>query len=269
MLRSTDTLLRTLGGDGFLPEVPPVALIMITGFVVIEASIILTFAHRVWVRRQYRTLWRFPVALSARFSGSPARCMDLHQRGAAVAIDATELPAALRDATQPVPDALHLPLTIDVQLADGTMRTVRGRLQPRSVRPIGEGAVRIGGRVTWDDAASRTAVIERCYVVEPYGARRAHLKRRATRHAVRLEAQVGGFRARTSDVSEFGAALVLRRRSLPLSVPVPITVRLPDGRTVHGRFHPLNRSAARDGLRIGGEVEWRDTDWIASLPIPA
>jgi cellulose synthase (UDP-forming) len=268
-LRWTDTLLRTLGRDGFLPEVPSIALIMITGFVLIEALIILTFARRVWVRRQYRTLWRFPVALPARLAGGPARCMDLHQRGAAVAVDEAMLPAPLRATTASVPDTLHLPLEIDVQLADGDMRTARGRLQPRSVRPIGDGAVRIGGPVTWDDAASRTAVIERCYVVEPYGARRALLKRRAIRHPVRLQAQVGGFRARTSDVSEFGAALVLRRRSLPLSVPVPIAVRLPDGRTVHGRFHPLNRSVGRDGLRIGGEVEWRDTDWIATLPVPA
>lgn len=69
-------------------------------------------------------------------------------------------------------------------------------------------------------------------------------------------------------MSEFGAAFRMRRRGPALSVPVPVTVRLPGGRVVHGRFRPLNRSKDGRDLRIGGEMEWRDTDWIATLETP-
>jgi hypothetical protein len=187
--------------------------------------------------------------------------MDLHQRGAAVAVDAAALPDGL-DMTRP------LRLELEVGLVDGSTRTVHGRLSPTNIRPVGDGAVRVGGPVQWDDPASREAVIERCYVVEPYGARRALLSRRAPRHGVQLNARVDGTRARTVDVSEFGAAFRLRRRELALSVPIPVTVHLRGGRVVHGRFRPLNRSVSGRTLRVGGEMEWRDTDWIADLSTP-
>jgi hypothetical protein len=151
---------------------------------------------------------------------------------------------------------------------DGSTRVARGTLSPTNVRPVGDGAIRIGGLVQWDDLASREAVIERCYVVEPYGARRALLARRAPRFGVQMGARVDGTRARTVDVSEFGAAFRMRRRDLALSVPVAVTVHLPGGRVVHGRFRPLNRSVSGRTLRVGGEMEWRDTDWLASLDVP-
>ena len=271
--RWTDTLLRAGDRPGFLPDVPAAALFVLTAFGLLEAAIILRFTHRMWIRRQYRQLWRFPVALPARLDGVPARCMDLHQRGAAVAIDASALPdtsavAATAALTDGSATARPLRLELEVVLTDGTTRVARGRLRPTNVRAIGDGAVRIGGPVQWDDLSSRKAVIERCYVVEPYGARRALLARRAPRHGVRLRAKVDGTRARTVDVSEFGAAFRMRRRDLALSVPVPVTVNLPGGRVVHGRFRPLNRRVSDRTLRVGGEMEWRDTDWIAALSTP-
>jgi len=261
VVRWTDVALRSTRGIGVLPDVPAVALVVLTAFGVLEATIILRFTHRIWIRRQYRQLWRFPVALPARLAGAPARCMDLHQRGAAIAIDAAAAPQTLTEDT-------FLPLELDVELADGSVHVARGHLNPTSVRPIGAGAVRVGGPVQWDDRASRRAVIERCYVVEPYGARRALLARRAPRHGVRLRARVDGARAHTVDVSEFGAAFRLRRSELALSVPVPVRVSLPGGRVVHGRFRPLNRSTSGRWTRVGGEMEWRDTDWLASLAVP-
>jgi cellulose synthase (UDP-forming) len=260
VVRWTDVALRAAGAPGVLRDVPAAALLVLTLFGLLEAAIILGFARRMWVRRQYRQLWRFPVALPARLGGAPGRCMDLHQRGAAVAVDADAAPA--------VADGRPLLLELDVELVDGTVRVARGRLQPTSVRPVGDGAVRVGGPVQWDDRASREAVIERCYVVEPYGARRALLARRAPRFGVRLRARVDGARALTIDVSEFGAAFRIRRGALALSVPVPVTLRLPDGRVVHGRFRPLNRSTSGRWLRVGGEMEWRDTDWLSALATP-
>jgi hypothetical protein len=141
----------------------------------------------------------------------------------------------------------------------------RGRLSPANARPVGDDAVRIGGPVRWDDRASREAVIEHCYVVQPYGARRQMLARVAPRHQVRLRATLGTARAHTVDVSEFGAAFTLRRGDLALSVPVAASILLPDGRIVAGRFRPVNRLAARRAVRIGGEMEWQDVDWIAAL----
>jgi cellulose synthase (UDP-forming) len=273
VVRWTDTLFRAGGRSGILPDVPTLALVVLTLFGLLETSIILRFTRRMWIRRQYRQLWRFPVALPARLEGVPARCMDLHQRGAAVAVDAAALPESLAsfDVSARAGAAWTsrpLRLELAVGLVDGSTRIARGRLSPTSVRPVGDGAVRVGGPVQWDDLSSRESVIERCYVVEPYGARRALLSRRAPRHGVQLRATVDGTRARTVDVSEFGAAFRLRRHDIALSVPVPVTVELPSGRIVHGRFRPLNRSVSGRTLRVGGEMEWRDTDWIAALSTP-
>jgi hypothetical protein len=47
-----------------------------------------------------------------------------------------------------------------------------------------------------------------------------------------------------------------------------VTVRLPNGRVVSGRFRPLNRNTSGRWLRVGGEMEWQDTDWIVALDVP-
>jgi cellulose synthase (UDP-forming) len=284
-LRWTDTVLDMLDRATFLPPVPPFALSVLTVFGLFEVAVIVRFARRTWVRRQYRELWRFPVALPARFAGRAARCMDLHQRGAAIAVDVSDLPELLRgvlddaatrgragrgsaqDAST-LADVGSFPIELELALADGTVSVARGSLSPRSMVLIGDGAARVGGSVQWDDRASREAVIERCYVVEPYGARRAFLQRRAPRYRVQLRAKVHGLRARTVDVSEVGAAFELRRGDLRSGVPVDVELRLRDGRTAHGRFRALNRSVTDRGVRVGGEMEWRETDWLATLPHP-
>lgn len=281
-LRWTDTLRDALGQPTFLPSVSPVAVSVLTVFGVFEIVVNLRFARRIWRRRQYRALWRFPVSLPARFAGSTARCTNLHQRGAALAVDVVDLPeqlrALVRDGGAPTRDAQGVgsvpedgpsfPIELTLALIDGATRVARGSLTPRSLVHLSDDAVRIGGPVQWDDRASREAVIERCYVVEPYGARRAVLQRRAPRRRVLLPARVDGIRGRTIDVSEFGAAFELRRRDLCPGVPVDVEARLPDGRTVHGRFRPLNRIVNARGVRFGGEMEWRETDWLATLTPP-
>jgi hypothetical protein len=261
--RWTDMTLRATGSPGVLPDVPASALAVLTMFGIYEATIILRFARRIWHRRQYRVLWRFPVALPVRVDGVPARCLDLHQRGAAVTLDVhgTEVPP--RDTRTDV--AVPYRIEIDVPMVDGTVRVAKGRLTAASTRPIGDRSVRVGGQVQWDDTGSREAVIEHCYVVQPYGARRALLARRAPRFALQLDALVDGKRARTVDVSEFGAAFTLRRHSPALAVPIRVSIRLPGGRVVTGRFRPLNRRTTGRTERIGGEMEWTDTDWIGML----
>lgn len=270
-VRWSDTLLTTLGRPSFLPAVPQFALAIITVFGLVEAFLVLRFTRRMWVRRQYRQLWRFPVSLPARLDGGAARCIDLHQRGAAFVIDEH----VISDTLQRALTSAHsgdsvpaVPIELTFTVTDGSRRRARGRLMPRNVRRVGKGMLRIGGPVQWDDLPSRRAVIERCYIVEPYGARRGVLQRRAPRYPVDLRARVDGHPARLLDASDFGAAFQLPRHNFVPGVMVNAAVRLPSGRTVTGRFRPLHQSVERRGVRVGGEMEWRDTDWIEAHARP-
>jgi len=250
-LRWTDTVRVALGAEGLLPPVPPFALVVITGFGLLDVAIITRFAVRLWFRRQVRQLWRFPVRIPATVEGSPSTCLDLHQRGAAVSVDGA---LAVRDSL-----TIHLELTT----SEGRRSAARGRLTPTSRLPLPDGSIRVGGPVVWDDRDSRLAVIERCYVVEPYGARRAFLQRRAPRFSVTLPARIGKARARTIDVSDFGAAFrcSARLRFAPGSRH-RVVVLLRGGRREAGWFTVLNARTDGSRQRVGGEMEWHSTAWI-------
>jgi cellulose synthase (UDP-forming) len=250
-VRWTDTARVALGAQGWLPPVPPFALLVITLFGLVDAVIIARFAVRLWFRRQFRALWRFPVGIRATVDGAPSTCLDLHQRGAAVTVDAA---TATRDV---------LAIALELTTSDGRDTIARGRLTPTSRSPLPDGHVRVGGPVDWDDRDSRLAVIDRCYVVEPYGARRAFLQRRAPRFAATLPARLGRARARLIDVSAFGAAFRLPSRvRLAPGSRHRVEVRLPDGRRETGWFSVLNVRHEGARQRAGGEMEWRSTDWI-------
>jgi cellulose synthase (UDP-forming) len=250
-LRWIDTARVALGADGFLAPVPPFAMVVITLFGLLDVAIVARFAIRLWFRRQVRQLWRFPVRIPATVDGTPAICLDLHQRGAAVAVDGS---IAARDSF-----AIGLELTT----SEGRRSIARGQLTPTSRRPLPDGSVRIGGPVAWDDRASRLAVIERCYVVEPYGARRGFLQRRAPRFNVTLPARIGTARARTIDVSAFGAAFRCSSRlRLEPGTRHRVEVRLRGGRRESGWFTVLNARTDGTRQRVGGEMEWRSTEWI-------
>lgn len=250
-LRWTDTARVALGAEGWLPALPPFAILVVTVFGVFDIIIIARFAIRLWFRRQYRTLWRFPVDLHATVDGIPSTCLDLHQRGAAVVVHAASA------------DREVLAITLDLTLSDGRATTTNGRLSPTSRRPLPDGTVRVGGPVEWNDRASRLAVIDRCYVVEPYGARRAFVQRRAPRYATSFPARVGRARVTMIDVSDGGAAFRCTTRvRLTPGTRHRVDVRLPDGRRETGWFTVL--STPHDGARqrVSGEMEWRSTDWI-------
>lgn len=256
-LRWTDTARVALGAEAWLPPLPPFAMLVITAFGVLDVVIIVRFAVKLWFRRQYRALWRFPVDVHATVDGTPSTCLDLHQRGAAVAIEAA------------LAERETFAITLELTLSDGRTATARGRLSPTSRRPLPDGTIRVGGPVEWDDHASRLAVIDRCYVFEPYGARRAFLQRRAPRFAASLPARIGRARARMIDVSDFGAAFqcATRVRLAPGSRH-QVEVRLPDGRLESGWFTVLNVREDGARQRVGGEMEWRSTDWIGPDLMP-
>jgi hypothetical protein len=255
-VRWADVLRVALGQPGLLPPLPPLALLVITGFGLLDALIIARFSVRLWFRRQVRQLWRFPVQLPARLDARPVVCLDLHQRGAAFAVD----PAAI-DPARIGPDGVAIEL--EVTGVDGVMTTARGRMTPTNLRALADGRIRVGGPIAWDDRDSRLAVIEQCYVVEPYGARRAFLQRRAPRFRMTLPARIGRVRARTVDVSEFGAAFRCRgRANIALGSQHDVVVRLRAGGRAEGRFTVRNVRAERGELRLGGEMEWRSVDWL-------
>jgi len=254
VIRWLDIARVAFGADGWLPPVPPFALIVVTVFGLLDVMIIARFAIRLWFRRQVRQLWRFPVRIPARVAGRDATCLDLHQRGAAFAVDA--LPAS--DAP------IHV--EFDLTSSTGEPTSARGTLVPTNVGTLTEGQFRVGGPVTWEDRDSRLAVIERCYVIEPYGARRAFLQRRAPRFPVALPARIGRVRARTIDVSEFGAAFhCAPRAAISVGQHHDVVVRLRGGRRAVGRLQVLNTRQVGGRLRVGGEVEWSSVDWMADL----
>jgi len=250
-VRWADTVRVALGGEGWLPPLPPFAMVVITAFGLLDAVIITRFAIRLWFRRQVRQLWRFPVDVPATVDSTPSICLDLHQRGAAVVVPAR------------IADRDIFTIGLDLTTSEGRRATAVGRLTPTSRRPLPDGGVRVGGPVVWDDRDSRLAVIERCYVVEPYGARRAFLQRRAPRYTATLPARIGGVRARTIDVSAFGAAFRCSARArLAPGSRHRVEVTLRGGRRESGWFTVLNARTDGSRQRVGGEMEWHSTAWI-------
>jgi cellulose synthase (UDP-forming) len=248
--RWVDIARVALGADGWLAPVPPFALLAVTAFGLMDVAIITRFAIRLWFRRQVRQLWRFPVQIPARVDGHEAICLDLHQRGGAFAVDV-------------LPTGAPVLVELDLTDSSGTAVTAYGSLEPTSKTPLPDGRSRVGGPIAWEDRASRLAVIERCYVIEPYGARRAFLQRRAPRFRVALPARIGRVRARTVDVSEFGAAFqTSSRASIAIGERYDIVVHLKGRRRETGRMIVRNTREVGGRLRIGGEVEWTSVDWI-------
>jgi hypothetical protein len=90
---------------------------------------------------------------------------------------------------------------------------------------------RISGPISWRDADSRTAVIDQCYVVEPYRARHRAWARSAPRVPVALAAELRGSTSVCSDVSLGGASFVTEDSGWLVDDTVPMTVRTAAGQS--------------------------------------
>lgn len=253
--RGVDTTVIAFGGQGVLPPLSLAAFAVISVFSVLDIAVTLQLAVRAHRRRQYRTLWRFPVSLPARVDGTVGQCVDLHQRGAALVVERSVAELATQ-----------VEIEVECRALDGSPTPARGVLTITSRSAIGpSGArVRIGGPVTWHDDASRDRVSAHCYVVEPYQARNRVWMRRAPRVPVSLAATIGASDSTCVDVSIGGAAFLTRSTDVALHQRLPIELVLDRGERVSGQLQVRNVTAVSGGmLRVGGVADWSHTAWLA------
>lgn len=254
ILRWGDHALLSLFGITFLPSQTVFASFAVTGFGMLELIIIGALAVKLFRRRQYRKLWRFPVKLAGQLNGMPISIVNLHQSGLAgfISSDAFDSEGLMK-------------LTIQILDLDGQEVTVRGLFTPKNVRRLEGNAdgLRVGGEVIWSDANSRTKVIEFCYVAEPFRARNKEWSRRSPRVSVLLQAKVNDLPAETVDLSIGGVSFQLSSE-IPLEVGTAVKVMV----RVRGIWIPgnlivrYNRQVSGNNQRIGGEVAWARDDWL-------
>lgn len=254
--RWTETLLGDLWPLAALPPLTIQALIVLTVFGLLDVVLVLWFIVALVFRRQERVLWRFPVKLSARFGGENAVCVDLHQSGAGI--------HAPRD-TAEIGDVV--PISVFTRQLDGKEFLARGALNVRSTRVLTAdlNLARFGGVVEWSSPRCRQAVIEHCYIVEPYFARNRQWMRQSPRARVELPGSFDGMDARIVDISIGGAGVVLQGAPPEAGTRYPLAVELPDGATVRAPFFVRNVTELTEGgWRVGGSVDWPETGWLSS-----
>ena len=256
LARWIDYMLIWQIGEGFLPPLTVYASFAVTAFATLEIGVIGILAWRLFNRKQLRRLWRFPVKLKVTSAeGVSIPLVDLHQAGMALLI----------------PTGTDLaPMDIAVEVSDiyGEDKTARGTFYPKnSIQlPTNLDVMRVGGTVVWNDRESKTAVIEHCYVVEPFRARNRQWTRRSPRVTVSMPGEVAGTKATVSDVSIGGVSFVTDGNvdlKVGMVVPVSVTVKT---RVIQGKFLIRGTTTTPAGLtRLGGEVEWEFTGWLNEI----
>jgi cellulose synthase (UDP-forming) len=256
-VRWVDIIVEATTGVGFLSPISPAAVLIASVFGVIEACIVGSMAMRVYNRRQYRKLWRFPVSLVTKADGHNARCIDLHQGGAGLVV-----PRGLIEG-----DGIGQVLNISIhcKTVEGNDSVAHGQLTVSNVGPFTEEGtlVRVGGPVTWSSDADRDVIVEQCYVVEPYTARNKAWARRAPRVPVELTAELAGTPATCVDLSIYGAAFFVEVDQWQVGDNIPVALTLEDGTHVDGHLEVRNVVMSQDEwFRIGGTTTWNDTSWM-------
>jgi cellulose synthase (UDP-forming) len=239
----------------FLPVLDIRVLVVISIFGLLEVVLIFGFARALWIRRQDRALWRFPVHLPAQVNGENATCIDLHQAGAGLLVPKNA-----------IGDLKQLALLLKLRELNGQNIEVFGTLEIRNKREVANqpDMVRVGGIVNWTSATDRSKVIEHCYVVEPYLARNRQWVRQSPRARVQLSAQLAGERAELVDVSVAGAGLIVYSNSQLVGAEYIIQVKLPSAKEVIGTLQVKNITKLEDGsFRIGGTVDWSEMGWLS------
>jgi cellulose synthase (UDP-forming) len=255
LARGADAIVVATTGTGFLAPLELPALVVIGIFALIEIVTTLVVARSVYRRRQLRALWRFPVSLAGTFATEPAACVCLHQGGAAFLVRAHQ--NALGD---------QVAISVVCDRTDGSTFEAQGTLTVSSQISVSESGMlqRISGPISWRDADSRTAVIDQCYVVEPYRARHRAWARSAPRVPVALAAELAGSTSVCSDVSLGGASFVTEDSGWLIDDTVPMTVRTAAGQSAAGNLRIRSVSAhPAGGFRVAGVASWNDTSWLA------
>jgi cellulose synthase (UDP-forming) len=257
LARWIDVILSSNFGIQLLPPVTPAGIFIVSAFGLFEVAIITVMVVRIWRRRQYRRMWRFPVQLRAKLKGFAGQCIDLHQEGGAFLLPADSF------VSKEVVD-----VTLDCRRFDGTHTLAYGQLDVRSVLPVSNSKTssRVSGVLQWNDAASQRAVIETCYVAEPYAARQQFWVRRAPRLPIDLPGSLGDQDARFIDISEHGIGCVVSRNHLGIGESLPVSITLPSGMSVNGSLDVRSVTSANgQGWRVGGLTTWSQTEWLSDF----
>jgi cellulose synthase (UDP-forming) len=241
---------------GLLPPISLEILLVISFFAIVEVAILSQIFRDLMTRRQERALWRFPVQLPATVAGEPASVIDLHQTGGGFfaplsAIDGKE----------------QVPIELETRQIKGTGFICRGTLTIRSVRPVAgqPGLVRVGGVIDWASPRTRRAVIEHCYVLEPYRARNQAWMRSSPRASVHLPGTANGKPVTIVDVSVGGAGFHSSHHEYAEGDIVRLKVSLPNDELITGALTVRNVTE-RDGgmVRVGGLVTWNQIEWLSA-----
>jgi len=249
-----------LGADfsvPFVPQIPIEVILVITIFALVELVILAQIAVNLVSRRQERALWRFPVQLGVEVDGHRAFCFDLHQNGMGL-----QVPTGI------VGYHATVPVALDIWKAPGDPFVARGRLEVRNRRTIKgrPGVERIGGVVTWDSPHIRAAVIEYCYVDEPYRARNREWARLSPRGRVQLEGALEDIPVSVIDLSLGGAGVLSASAGFLAGERYTLRVIRDGAEPIIAAFTVRNVTHVEDGLwRIGGEAEWPEVGWLNSL----
>jgi len=145
-----------LWGVGPLPDLPPIANVMIPLLALVELRRVLRTLVLVAGRRQRRLIYRFEgdaPALCLAPSGSiPGRLVDANAAGLGLRV------------TAPIVAGARVPIRLQLEDSEGEARDVHVVTEVRSCRPSGEEFV-LGTRIVELEPQARVALMEWCYVV--------------------------------------------------------------------------------------------------------
>jgi cellulose synthase (UDP-forming) len=143
-------------GVGPLPDLPPIAEVVIPLLALVELRRVLRTLVLVAGRRQRRLIYRFEgqaPALCLTPGGSiSGRLLDANAAGLGLLMSA------------PIDVGARVPVQLQLEDSEGTMRDVHVVVEVRSCRPGAEGFV-LGTRIAELEPAARVALMEWCYVV--------------------------------------------------------------------------------------------------------
>jgi len=145
-----------LWGIGPLPDLPPIAKVIIPLLALVELRRILRTLVLVAGRRQRRLIYRFegnaPALCLAPGGSIPGRLRDANAAGLGLLV------------TAPLEPGVQLPIRLRLEDSEGTARDVHVMTEVRSCRPSAEGFV-LGTRIVELEPQARLALMEWCYVV--------------------------------------------------------------------------------------------------------
>jgi cellulose synthase (UDP-forming) len=145
-----------LWGVGPLPDLPPVAEVVIPLLALVELRRILRTLVLVAGRRQRRLIYRFE-------GEAPAVCLSAGGPIPGRLLDASATGLGLR-MTAPLPVGDHVPLRLELEDSEGRLREVHVVAEVRSCREASDGWV-LGTKIVELEPAARVALMEWCYVV--------------------------------------------------------------------------------------------------------